>query len=94
MRTVTPKKGDKFLAADVAAIRGSTDSIDYTYFSTRFNGNAKIVIEDNLDAIKDSNAKEDGKVLVSFIIADTYPQAFKYEKGKKQGVLTLEQRRA
>ncbi len=85
MRIVTPKKGDKFLAADIAAIRGNADDVDYTYFSTRFNGKAKTVIEDNLNAIKASNASDDGRVLISFIIADIYPQAFIYNKGKKQG---------
>ena len=81
VRTVTPKKGQEFLACTVSAMRGSTDDIGYTRFDCRVSGaDAKKIVK---QLEPDVTAKK--TVLIGFKIADIYPELFTFEKGEKKG---------
>jgi len=38
IREVTPKEGSPFLSVTIAALRGSVDKVQYTYFECRVSG--------------------------------------------------------
>ncbi|UXZ97240.1 DUF3577 domain-containing protein [Pseudomonas phytophila] len=81
IREVKPRKGSPFMAVTVAALKGSSDSVEYTYIDCNVVGaDAEKLIRRCQDAV---NA--DKKVLVSFRIGDIWADAFTYEKGPKQG---------
>ena len=72
---------NSFWAVDIAALRGSSDDVQYTRFDCRISGReaqeAFRLAKPHIDAKK--------KVLVGFKIGDIYPEAFVYEKGDKAG---------
>ena len=81
VRTVTPKKGDPFLACSISAMRGSADDVEYTKFDLRVSGSdAKEVIKLLEPEV---NAKK--AVIVGFKLSDIYPEVFTFEKGEKKG---------
>ncbi|MBE0614147.1 MAG: DUF3577 domain-containing protein [Burkholderiales bacterium] len=81
VRTVTPKKGQEFLACTVSAMRGSTDDIGYTRFDCRVSGaDAKKIVKQ-----LESDVTAEKTVLIGFKIADIYPELFTFEKGEKKG---------
>lgn len=81
IREVKPRKGSPFMATTIAALRGSSDDVEYTYIDCNVVGAEaeKLVrrCEQAVDAGK--------KVLVSFRIGDIWADAFTYEKGEKKG---------
>jgi len=81
VREVTVKKGNPFMACTIAALRGDTNSPEYTYFDTRVSGEeAEKLIR------RCQPAAEDGKkVLVGFTIGDIYTDTFVYQRGDKKG---------
>lgn len=81
LRTVTPKKGQPFMACTVAALRGNTDQPEYTYIDVRVYNEKAVGL---LESCQDALSKEQ-KVLISFSIGDIYPECFTYEKGDKKG---------
>lgn len=81
VRTVTPKKGQEFLACTVSAMRGSTDDIGYTRFDCRVSGSdAKKIVK-----LLEPDVAAEKTVLIGFKIADIYPELFTFEKGDKKG---------
>lgn len=80
-RVVPVKRGQSFLAVDVAALHGAADDIQHTYFDCRVSvQEAQALVQAYLQEIRDGKA-----VLVAFNIGDIYPELFVYEKGPKQG---------
>ncbi|EKT1260958.1 DUF3577 domain-containing protein [Salmonella enterica] len=81
LRTVTPKKGNPFLACTIAALRGTTDQPEYTYIDVRvYNEKAVELLESCQDALSKKQ-----RVLIAFNIGDIYPECFTYDKGEKKG---------
>ena len=81
VRTVTPKKGQEFLACTVAAMRGSTDDVAYTKFDCRVSGaEAQKVVK-----LLEPDVADEKPVLIGFRIGDIYPELFTYENGEKKG---------
>ena len=85
IREVTPKKGDNFLACDIAALNGPSDKAEYRRFDVRVSGSkAQHLVRRCTQAV---DAKR--KVLIGFRLGDLYVDTFVYEKGPnagKQGV--------
>ena len=81
VRTVTPKKGQEFLACTVSAMRGSTDDIGYTRFDCKVSGAEAQKIVKRLEP----DVAAEKTVLIGFKIADIYPELFTFEKGDKKG---------
>jgi len=81
IREVTPKRGAPFLACEVAALVGSTDSVEYRRFDVRVSGtDAQHLIRRCEQAVKDEK-----KVLIGFRLGDLWTDIFKYSKGPKEG---------
>ncbi|CAJ3178903.1 Protein of uncharacterised function (DUF3577) [Burkholderia pseudomallei] len=81
IRDVKPRKGDAFLACDIAALNGPSDKAEYRYFDVRVSGaEAQHLIRRCEEAV---NAER--KVLIGFRLGDLWPDLFTYTKGKKQG---------
>lgn len=81
IREVKPRKGSPFMAVTVAALKGSSDSVEYTYIDCNVVGaEAEKLIRRCQDAVD-----ADKKVLVAFRIGDVWADVFTYEKGPKQG---------
>jgi len=81
VREVRPKNGSPFWACDIAALRGSTDNVNYTRFDCRVSGaKALELIQQYQDAVE-----QDRQVLIGFRIGDLYGDLFTYSKGKRAG---------
>lgn len=82
VREVEVRKGPGFLAADISALRGDSDEVEYTKFDCRVSGEeAQRVIRRAIQAANDPNRK----VLIGFKIGDIYAETFTYTKGDKAG---------
>ncbi|RMX08867.1 DUF3577 domain-containing protein [Corticibacter populi] len=66
------RKAESFLACRIAALRGSADEVDYTYFDVRVSGDATISIIDSLKTAVENHSK----VLVNFRIGDIFPHLY------------------
>ncbi|WP_323985725.1 STY4534 family ICE replication protein [Pseudomonas canadensis] len=81
VREVQVRRGQPFMACDIAALHGATDAVEYTRFDCKVaGGEAERMIRLYMDAV---NAEK--KVLLSFRIGDLWIDPFLYEKGAKQG---------
>lgn len=82
IREVKPRgKGKPFVAVAVAALRGSSDEVEYSYIDCNVVGSeAEKLIRRCQEAVEAGK-----KVLVSFRIGDIWADAFTYEKGDKKG---------
>ncbi|CAM8846137.1 STY4534 family ICE replication protein [Burkholderia pseudomallei] len=81
IREVKPRKGDAFLACDIAALNGPSDKPEYRYFDVRVSGtDAQHLIRRCEEAVK-----AERKVLIGFRLGDLWPDLFTYTKGKRQG---------
>jgi hypothetical protein len=81
IREVTPRKGDPFLACDIAALNGPSDAPDYRRFDVRVSGTeAKHLIRRCADAVE-----AERKVLIGFRLGDLWTDTFTYTKGKRAG---------
>lgn len=81
IREVKPRKGDAFLACDIAALNGPSDKPEYRYFDVRVSGtDAQHLIRRCEEAVE---AKR--KVLIGFRLGDLWPDLFTYTKGKNEG---------
>ncbi|MCL2897144.1 DUF3577 domain-containing protein [Brenneria tiliae] len=81
LRTVTPKRGEPFMACTIAALRGTKDSPEYSYIDVRvYNEKAASLLDSCQDAL---NKKQ--KVLIAFTVGDIYPEVFTYQSGAKSG---------
>jgi hypothetical protein len=81
IREVTPRKGAPFMATTIAALRGSSDDVEYAYIDCNVVGaEATKLVRRCIEAVDAGK-----KVLVSFRIGDIWADAFTYEKGEKKG---------
>ncbi|KVD85150.1 hypothetical protein WS62_19635 [Burkholderia sp. ABCPW 14] len=81
IREVKPRKGDAFLACDIAALNGPSNEPEYRYFDVRVSGaDAQHLIRRCEEAVK-----AERKVLIGFRLGDLWPDLFTYTKGKNQG---------
>ncbi|PAU51980.1 hypothetical protein BZL41_26490 [Pseudomonas sp. PIC25] len=81
IREVTPRKGDPFLACDIAALNGPSDDPEYRYFDVRVSGTeAQQLVRRCTEAV---DAKK--KVLIGFRLGDLWTDLFTYTKGKRAG---------
>ena len=81
IRDVKPKKGDTFLACDIAALNGPSDKPEYRRFDVRVSGSeAQHLIRRCEEAVK-----AERKVLIGFRLGDLWTDIFTYTKGKNEG---------
>jgi hypothetical protein len=81
IREVKPKKGDAFLACDIAALNGPSDDVSYVRFDTRVSGSeAQHLVRRCLDAVE-----AEKKVMIGFRLGDLWADTFTYSKGKRAG---------
>jgi hypothetical protein len=81
VREVTPKAGSPFWSVNIAALRGSVDEAQYTYFECRVSGKqAQELVRQLKPAVEG-----DLKVLVGFTLSDLFAEAFTYKSGDKAG---------
>ncbi|MCK9987920.1 MAG: hypothetical protein AzoDbin1_04392 [Azoarcus sp.] len=81
IREVKPKKGDAFLACDIAALNGPSDDVSYVRFDTRVSGSeAQHLVRRCIDAVE-----AERKVMIWFRLGDLWTDTFTYSKGKRAG---------
>lgn len=81
IREVKPKKGDAFLACDIAALNGPSDDVSYVRFDTRVSGSeAQHLVRRCIDAVE-----AEKKVMIGFRLGDLWTDTFTYPKGKRAG---------
>jgi hypothetical protein len=80
IREVKIKKGS-FWACTIAALHGSIDEPETTYFDCKIEGAEALNRVRFLKSAVDAQCK----VTVSFRVSDIYPEAFVYQSGSKQG---------
>jgi len=73
--------GELIRTCKIAAIHGSADKPDYTYFDTTVNDENII----GLLAQYNDAFKEKRKIVLAFTVKDLYPETFIYSSGEKQG---------
>ena len=81
VREVTPKEGSPFWSVTIAALRGSVDDVQYTYFECRVSGQqAQKLVQQLRPAVEGKL-----KVLVGFTLSDLYGEPFFYKTGDRAG---------
>jgi len=81
IREVKPKKGDPFLACDIAALNGPSDDVSYVRFDTRVSGTeAQHLVSRCIEAVE-----AEKKVMIGFRLGDLWTDIFTYTKGKNVG---------
>lgn len=81
IREVTPKKGDAFLACNIAALNGPSDSVSYIRFDTRVSGaEAQHLVHRCIEAVE-----AEKKVMIGFRLGDLWTDTFTYSKGQLAG---------
>ncbi|MCB1818604.1 MAG: DUF3577 domain-containing protein [Burkholderiaceae bacterium] len=81
IREVKPKKGDAFLACDIAALNGPSDDVSYVRFDTRVSGSeAQHLVRRCIQAVD-----AEKKVTIGFRLGDLWTDTFTYSKGKRAG---------
>ncbi len=81
IREVTPKEGSPFLSVTIAALRGSVDNAEYTYFECRVSGKQAQEIVRQLKPA----AEGELKVLIGFTLSDLFAESFTFKNGDKAG---------
>jgi len=81
VREVTPKEGSPFWSVTVAALRGSVDDVQYTYFECRVSGQQAQKLVQQLKPAVEGKLK----VLVGFTLSDLYGEPFFYKTGDRAG---------
>lgn len=81
IREVKPKKGEPFLACDIAALNGPTTSPEYRRFDVRVSGTeAQQLVRRCAQAVE-----AERKVLIGFRLGDLWSDIFTYSKGTRAG---------
>ena len=81
VREVTPKEGKPFLAISLAAIHGSVNKIQHTYFECGVYGAlANSIVRGLMPAVEDGS-----KVLIEFTLSDLKADTFTFKQGDKAG---------
>lgn len=81
VREVTPEEGTPFLSVTIAALRGSVDNVQYTYFECHVSGKKAQEIVRQLKSAVEGKLK----VLIGFTLSDLYAESFTYKSGDKAG---------
>ena len=81
VREVAPKEGSPFWSVTIAALRGSVDDVQYTYFECRVSGQQAQKLVQQLKPAVEGKLK----VLVGFTLSDLVAEAFIYKNGDKAG---------
>jgi CRISPR/Cas system-associated endoribonuclease Cas2 len=81
VREVTPKEGSPFWSVTIAALRGSVDDVQYTYFECRVSGQQAQKLVQQLKQPVEGELK----VLIGFTLSDMFAEAFTYKNGDKAG---------
>ncbi|MBS7415793.1 STY4534 family ICE replication protein [Pseudomonas syringae] len=81
VREVQVRRGQPFMACDIAALHGATDAVEYTRFDCKVAGGEA----ERLVRLYKNAVEAEKKVLLSFRIGDLWINPFLYEKGDKQG---------
>lgn len=81
IREVVPKKGQPFLACDIAALNGPCDAPEYRRFDVRVSGEEAQHLVRRCKAAVDAEKK----VLIGFKLGDLWPDIFTHTKGKHAG---------
>jgi hypothetical protein len=83
IREVKLRKGESFLACDIAALNGPTDSPEYRRFDVRVTGEeAQNLVRRCMSAVASEQ-----KVLIGFRLGDPWVDTFTYSKGLNVGQL-------
>jgi hypothetical protein len=81
IRDVKPRKGESFLACDIAALNGSADKVSHVRFDTRVSGSeAQHLVRRCTEAVE-----AEKKVMIGFRLGDLWTDTFTYSKGKRAG---------
>ena len=81
VREVPVRRGQAFMACDIAALHGASDDVEYTRFDCKVaTGEADRLIREHLEDVR-----ADRKVLIAFRIGDIWVDPFLYEKGERKG---------
>jgi hypothetical protein len=81
IREIKPKKGEPFLACDIAALNGPSDEVSYVRFDTRVSGSdAQHLVRRCIQAVE-----AEKKVMIAFRLGDLWADTFTYSKGKRAG---------
>jgi hypothetical protein len=81
IREVPVRRGNAFMACDIAALHGAEDDVEYTHFDCKVSGGeAERLIRRCQDAVIAGK-----KVLLAFRIGDLWIDTFVYGKGDKAG---------
>lgn len=81
IREVKPKKGEPFLACDIAALNGPSNAPEYRRFDVRVSGSeAQHLVRRCEQAVK-----AERRVLIGFRLGDLWTDIFTYSKGKNEG---------
>jgi hypothetical protein len=81
VRDVQPRKGETFLACDIAALNGPADNPEYRRFDARVSGKEAQHLVRRCKAAVEA----DRKVLIGFKLGDLWTDLFTYKKGKHAG---------
>jgi CRISPR/Cas system-associated endoribonuclease Cas2 len=81
VREETPKEGSPFWSVTIAALRGSVDDVQYTYFECRVSGQQAQKLVQQLKQPVEGELK----VLIGFTLSDLFAEAFTYKNGDKAG---------
>ncbi|MGE8049773.1 STY4534 family ICE replication protein [Pseudomonas monteilii] len=81
VREVPVRRGQAFMACDIAALHGASDDVEYTRFDCKVaSGEADRLIREHLEDVR-----AERKVLIAFRIGDLWVDPFLYEKGERKG---------
>ncbi|MCO7054906.1 STY4534 family ICE replication protein [Pseudomonas juntendi] len=81
VREVPVRRGQAFMACDIAALHGASDDVEYTRFDCKVaGGEAERLIREHLEDVR-----AERKVLIAFRIGDLWVDPFLYEKGERKG---------
>lgn len=81
IREVQPRRGDPFWACAINAIRGETESAEYTRFDLIIRGE---LAQRRVMSLREAVERKQ-KVIVSFKLSDIYPDLFTFETGERKG---------
>ena len=81
IREVKVRRGEPFMAVTIAALRGTSDQVEYTYIDCVVRGAEAEKLIRRCQAASEA----DKKIFVSFTIGDIYPETFVYRSGDKKG---------
>jgi hypothetical protein len=81
-RTVKPKQGAGYECVSIAALRGHTDSPEYTYFDCRIVGEQALEF---VSTYKEAINDRDTKVLVRFNVGDGTAESYEIQSGENKG---------